>query len=103
MYVWSSVVIMNMEKVQRWCDTNMKAGIFLFEYRLPKPGDRVLELDRGRIGTVVEGIVNYSCAVHPTIIYDDEPSKKSTTYNTGHFYVFKDEFKYGEGVPPITW
>ena len=97
------VVIMNSEKVKLWCEANMRAGIFLFEFRLPKPGDRVLERDTGRTGSVVEGIVEYSCAVHPTVIYDDEPSKKSTTYNIGHFHVFKADFKYGMGVPPITW
>jgi hypothetical protein len=67
----------------------------MFEFRTPMPGDRVLERDTGRTGLVVEGIVEYSCAVHPTVIYDDKPLIKSTTYNTGHFYVFKAEFKDG--------
>ena len=91
------------DKIDQWIWDHMKAGIFLFENRPPIPGDRVLETDTGRVGRVVEGIVDYSCAIHPTIIYDDDKETKNTTYNIHHFRVFEAGSEYGEGVFPITW
>ena len=63
------------------------------------PGDRVLERDSGRLGTVLEGGTQYSAAFHPAVEYDDEPGVRDTSHGTSHFAVLKP----GVALPPFPW
>lgn len=72
---------------------------FKTENNYVNPGDRVMERDSGRVGTVEEGGRDWSVAFHPAVRYDDEPDHVSTAHNEGHFKVIENE----AALPPFPW
>lgn len=72
---------------------------FKTENNYINPGDRVMERDSGRVGTVEEGGKDWTAAFHPAVRYDDEPGYVSTEHNEGHFKVIENE----AALPPFPW
>jgi len=89
--------IAHKEQVEDYIFQNITC--FKTENNYVNPGDRVMEQDSGRVGTVEEGGRDWSVAFHPAVRYDDEPDYVSTEYNTGHFKVIVNE----DALPPFPW
>ena len=86
------------KEVDRYIMDNYKS--FKLDYHNHiHPGDRVMERDSGRVGTVQCGGKDHITAHHPAVRYDDEPSVVSTEYNKDHFRVITDE----KSLPRPPW
>ena len=89
------------EEVDRYIMKNYKS-FKIDEHNHIRPGDRVIERDSGRVGTVQrdeDGEEMLSGAFHPAVRYDDDPSFLSKAYNKNHFRVITDE----KSLPPFPW
>jgi len=71
----------------------------LFGSNRPRPGDRVLEQDSGRLGTVVEGGTDYGVAWHPNVLYDDGDGTPNAAHGESHYVVIEP----GAVLPPMPW
>lgn len=65
----------------------------------PRPGDRVLERDSGRLGTVIEGGRWWGAIWHPAIQYDDDLEYDNTSHNSLHFIIVLP----GADLSDIPW
>ena len=90
-------VIKHTQRVRDYIDQNIM--YFKPEAVTLDPGERVMEQDSGRVGTIVEGGRNWGVAWHPAVRYDDEPDNVSTEYNSSHFIVIANE----AALPPVPW
>lgn len=85
------------KEVKRYIMANIRN--FETEHNHIKPGDRVMERDSGRVGTVQCGGRDTTAAFHPAVRYDDEPSYLSTEYGERHFIVITDEKSLSKPFP----